>query len=59
MISYKDLEAARAKRARKEEAVTSKGSRGWKQKSTSVEGTVARKTKTAQKSELEVADLLC
>lgn len=41
MMSYEDLEAARAKRARKEEAVTSKGARGWKQKSTSVEGTVA------------------
>jgi hypothetical protein len=56
VMSYEDLEEARAKRAAKEVIATSKGKRGRKRKSPSAQGTVARKTKKARKSELEVAE---
>jgi hypothetical protein len=54
VMSYEDLEEARAKRAAKE-AETSKGGRGRKRKRPSGEGTVVRKAKKSRKSELEVA----
>jgi len=37
VMSYEDIEEARAKRAAKEEATASKGKRGWKRKSLALE----------------------
>lgn len=55
VISYKDLEKARAKYAAKEKATASKGERGCKRKSPVLEaGTLVPKSKTARACEVLV-----
>jgi hypothetical protein len=56
VMSFEDLAEARAKRAAKNEASKSKGKGVRKRKCPETQATDARKTKTARKSELEVAE---
>jgi hypothetical protein len=55
VMSYEDLEEARAKRGAKE-TETSKGRRGQKRKSPSEEGAPVTKVKKARKTKLEAAE---
>ena len=55
VMSFEDLEEARAKRAARD-AETSKGKRGRKRKGLPAQETGARKTQKARRSELEVAE---
>ena len=53
VMSYEDIEDARAKRAAKEEATAGKGKRGRKRKSPAPEAEMVKK---ARRSEVEVAE---